>query len=118
MAAYSHAERGEKNSRLLSPEHIEKAICDGSDLYDMWPEAYTFADLLHMLKGYQKLTTAVDLPQWAVLNHHHWPWLLPGDVNVRVIFCRVQVIGFLKVTLWVFFNISLNCCLFFAQAHF
>ena len=45
----------------------------------MWPEAFTFADLFQMLKGYKKLKTAVDLPKWAVLNHRRWKWLLPGN---------------------------------------
>ena len=55
-----------------------KALCQGTDLYDMWPEAFTFGDLFQMMKGYKNMKTATDLPYWVVLNHHYWQWLLPG----------------------------------------
>ena len=77
IGAYSHAERGSRHPRLASPDHIQEKICRGEDLYDMWPEAYTFGDLLQMLPGYLQIKSGVDLPRWAVENAHNWPWLLP-----------------------------------------
>ena len=46
MGAYSHAERGgSATSVFRTPAHVQRAVCEGRDLYDMLPEAYTFRDL-------------------------------------------------------------------------
>lgn len=52
MQAYSHNDRlGDHPEELLRSERIQKAICDGLDIFDMLPEAYSFLDLLSRWKG-------------------------------------------------------------------
>ncbi len=57
---------------------LQKQICDGQDLYDMWPEAYTFGDLLKMLNGYERIHSGRDVPRWVLENKDRFNWLLPG----------------------------------------
>ena len=83
MTAYSHSERALRHSSLLSAEHIQRQICTAQDLYNMWPEAYTFGDLLKMANGYEKVHSGHDLPEWVVLNHQRFHWLLPGGNCTR-----------------------------------
>ena len=83
MAAYSHAERALRHPSLMSPEHIQRQICLAQDLYNMWPEAYTFGDLFKMANGYEKVHSGHNLPEWLVLNHQRFHWLLPGGNCTR-----------------------------------
>ena len=48
MMSYSHSDRLYGNRRwknLLDPRRIQEKICNGEDLFDMLPEAYTWSDL-------------------------------------------------------------------------
>jgi beta-1,4-mannosyl-glycoprotein beta-1,4-N-acetylglucosaminyltransferase len=52
MQAYSHSDRlGDHPDNLLRPERIQKAICEGLDIFDMLPEAYSYLDLFSRWKG-------------------------------------------------------------------
>lgn len=77
MQAYSHAERASWHPVLATPEHIQAQICAGQDLFNMWPEAFTFGDLLTMAKGYTRVLSGHDLPKWVVENRR-MSWLRPG----------------------------------------
>ncbi|GJJ75837.1 beta-1,4-mannosyl-glycoprotein beta-1,4-N-acetylglucosaminyltransferase [Entomortierella parvispora] len=77
MLAYSHADRV-RTKKLLETESIQKAICDGTDLWGMFPEAFTFKELLTRLGGIPKSTTAVGLPLWVLENRDRFRYLLPG----------------------------------------
>ena len=81
MEAYSHAERSRRHPSLTSPDHIQRQICEGQDLYNMWPEAYTFGDLFKMVRGYEKVLSGHDIPEWVVKNQERFYWLLPDNKN-------------------------------------
>lgn len=77
MQAYSHADRV-RTKKLLETESIQKAICEGTDLFGMFPEAFTFKELLTRLGGIPKSVTAVGLPLWLLENRERFHYLLPG----------------------------------------
>ncbi|KAL9673566.1 hypothetical protein QQ045_029827 [Rhodiola kirilowii] len=77
MQAYSHADRV-RRKEFLNPDRIQKVICNGDDLFDMWPEEYTFQNLIKKLGPIPKSTSAVHLPA-ALLEHPvKFNYLLPG----------------------------------------
>ena len=43
---YSHSDRIGGDTSLLSLERIQKVICEGRDIFNMLPEAYSYRDLL------------------------------------------------------------------------
>ncbi|KAI9329473.1 glycosyl transferase [Obelidium mucronatum] len=81
MKAYSHADRV-TNANLLTPERIQKVICDGTDIFDMLPEAYTFRDLAYKWGPLKRLESAVGLPKYlteaVAVGDTRFKYLLPG----------------------------------------
>ncbi|GAA5920245.1 hypothetical protein JCM5296_001819, partial [Sporobolomyces johnsonii] len=48
---YSHVDRlGSRPSALLRPSRIQRTICDGLDMFEMLPEAYTYRDLFTKMR--------------------------------------------------------------------
>ena len=45
VRSYSHYDRA-RHPHHLDVDHIQRAVCDGTDLYGMLPEAFTFRDLV------------------------------------------------------------------------
>ena len=84
MRAYSHAERGgDANSVFRTPAHVQRAVCEGRDLYDMLPEAYTFRDLFARwgrLPSHSTRDLPVLLRQQQEQEHvaKRFQFLLPG----------------------------------------
>jgi beta-1,4-mannosyl-glycoprotein beta-1,4-N-acetylglucosaminyltransferase len=62
MKAYSHNDRlGDHPKALLRPERLQKAVCEGENIFGMLPEAYTWWDLVTRWKGHQaRRQTAVS----------------------------------------------------------
>ncbi|KAJ3029188.1 UNVERIFIED_CONTAM: hypothetical protein HDU68_012775 [Siphonaria sp. JEL0065] len=81
MKGYSHADRVTSSS-LLTPERIQKVICDGTDIFDMLPEAYTFRDLAFKWGPLKRLESAVGLPKYLTEaksnGDSRFNYLLPG----------------------------------------
>ncbi|KAJ3680216.1 hypothetical protein LUZ60_016494 [Juncus effusus] len=77
MKSYSHADRVRKNS-YLDPVRIQKIICQGGDLFDMFPEEYTFRDLFMKMGNVKKSGSAVHLPEYLIQNAERFKFLLPG----------------------------------------
>lgn len=78
MQGYSHADRVHSKS-YLDPDRIQKIICDGGDLYNMLPEAYTFKDLFSKWDLIPKQTSAIDLPSVVLAESKKFKYLLPGN---------------------------------------
>jgi beta-1,4-mannosyl-glycoprotein beta-1,4-N-acetylglucosaminyltransferase len=76
MQAYSHSDRVHSND-ILSSERIQKVICEGSDIYDLVPEAYTFKELYLKLTP-EKSKSAVALPRLVLKEPKRFSYLLPG----------------------------------------
>lgn len=85
MTSYSHTDRVTRQI-LLDPNEIQKKICQGSDIFDMLPEAYTFQDLIAQFGNVHKTMSTVGIPNYIVENSNKFRYLLPGgcvreDIN-------------------------------------
>jgi len=80
MQAYSHSDRlGDHPEALLRPERIQHAICNGLDIFDMLPEAYSFLDLFARWKGsVPGRKTARNAPKAVRTDPTKYRYLLPG----------------------------------------
>ncbi|KAK3816399.1 MAG: glycosyl transferase [Benniella sp.] len=77
MLAYSHVDRVRSKS-LLDHKWIQETICEGKDLFGMFPEAYSFRELFSRLGAIPKSHSAVGLPKWVLENREQFRYLLPG----------------------------------------
>ncbi|KAG0335762.1 hypothetical protein BG004_008337 [Podila humilis] len=77
MAAYSHSDRI-RYPYMTTPQWIQKTICEGGDLFGMFPEAYSFHELFKMIGKVPKSITAVGLPKFLLENREKYRFLLPG----------------------------------------
>lgn len=75
--AYSHADRV-RYDYMATPKWIQRKICDGADLFGMFPEAYNFKDLFNRLGSIRKSQTALHLPKFLLENKERFRFLLPG----------------------------------------
>ena len=78
MKAYSHVDRI-KFSYYLDPARIQNIICQGLDLFDMFPEEYTFRALISKLGPIPRSYSAVHLPGYLIRNADKFRYLLPGN---------------------------------------
>ncbi|KAF9124698.1 hypothetical protein BGW39_007964 [Mortierella sp. 14UC] len=77
LKAYSHADRL-RYKYMMETEYLQDAICTGRDLFGMFPEAYSYKDLIHRLGPIPKTFNAVGLPSWVIKNSDKFHFLLPG----------------------------------------
>ncbi|KAJ3671749.1 hypothetical protein LUZ60_007828 [Juncus effusus] len=82
MKAYSHVDRV-RFGYFLNPVRIQEVICKGADLFDMFPEEYTFQDIIAKLGNIPKSKSAVYLPSYLLENAQKFRYLLPGSGNCR-----------------------------------
>ncbi|KAG0362919.1 hypothetical protein BGX24_005035 [Mortierella sp. AD032] len=77
LKAYSHADRL-RYKYMLKTEYLQDAICTGKDLFGMFPEAFSYKDLIHRLGPIPKTANAVNLPAWVIKYSDKYRFLLPG----------------------------------------
>lgn len=77
MKAYSHFDRV-RFSHYLNPKRVQNVICDGSDLFDMLPEEYTFKEIIAKMGPIPHSYSAVHLPSYLLENADKYKYLLPG----------------------------------------
>ncbi|KAJ4818952.1 hypothetical protein LUZ62_031518 [Rhynchospora pubera] len=82
MKAYSHVDRV-RFGYFLNPLRIQEVICNGADLFDMFPEEYTFQEIIAKLGPIPKSHSAVNLPSHLLQNADQYKYLLPGSGNCR-----------------------------------
>lgn len=78
MKAYSHTDRV-RFPHFLNPQRIQDKICEGSDLYDMLPEEYTFKEMIGKMGSIPHSYSAVHLPAYLLNNADKYKYLLPGN---------------------------------------
>ncbi|KAI8379310.1 N-acetylglucosaminyltransferase-like protein [Radiomyces spectabilis] len=78
MQSYSHADRV-RHQQLLDPDRIQKVICEGGEIFDMPPEAYTYKELVSKLGNIPHQTSAVGLPSYVLTHADRFQFLLPGE---------------------------------------
>ncbi|KAH9842620.1 glycosyl transferase [Rhodofomes roseus] len=79
MQSYSHYDRVTRPERQLESSEIQRKICEGKDVFDMYPEAYSFDSLYRLLGPYPLTHSYVQLPWWAVQNAERFDYLLRQD---------------------------------------
>ncbi|KAF8328663.1 uncharacterized protein EI90DRAFT_2925472 [Cantharellus anzutake] len=77
MTGYSHNDRL-KGKHQIDPKRINKHTCEGSDIFDMYPEAFSFYDLIAQSGPLKKTSSFTDIPNWLVRHPKDYEFLLPG----------------------------------------
>ncbi|TPX71383.1 beta-1,4-mannosyl-glycoprotein 4-beta-N-acetylglucosaminyltransferase [Spizellomyces sp. 'palustris'] len=77
MTAYSHSDRV-KHEGLLDETRIQNVICEGSDIFGMLPEAYSYREFWSKWGKLDKSASAVHLPQHLIAKKDRFRFLLPG----------------------------------------
>ncbi|KAK4521670.1 uncharacterized protein ATC70_004202 [Mucor velutinosus] len=76
MKSYSHSDRV-SNGGLLSTDRIQKTICDGTDIFDMPPESYSYKDMVTKFR-IDSSQSGVGLPSSLLKDSQRFKFLLPG----------------------------------------
>ncbi|KAH7104904.1 glycosyltransferase family 17 protein [Auriculariales sp. MPI-PUGE-AT-0066] len=76
-AGYSHADRIGGVKRILDRKRIQRVICEGEDIYNMLPEAYTYRDFFALL-WLEPSRSMVGIPRFLIENSSRFKFLLPG----------------------------------------
>ncbi|CAO3616885.1 unnamed protein product [Cunninghamella blakesleeana] len=63
MTSYSHYDRVTNKKKMLSLPYIEEKVCSGKDIFNMYPEAFNYKDLIYSLGSQSKNSDFSDLPQ-------------------------------------------------------
>ncbi|KAJ1556460.1 hypothetical protein HK405_003564 [Cladochytrium tenue] len=79
MTGYSHADRA-RGAAALDAQRIQRVVCDGSDIFGMMPEAYSFKDLVWKWGPTKPLNSLVNVPRHLVAGARlgRFKFLLPG----------------------------------------
>jgi len=77
MQGFSHADRLRGNRALLLPAHIQRIVCEGTDIFNMLPEAYRFKDLYNAIQP-DPSKSAIGVPRYLLDNFEKFRFLLPG----------------------------------------
>ncbi|PCH38063.1 glycosyltransferase family 17 protein [Wolfiporia cocos MD-104 SS10] len=83
MTSYSHFDRVTRPRSQLDLAAIQRKVCEGKDLFDMLPEAYTFRDLAILMKGHPLEESYIDLPWWIVQKPEQYAYLLRQENCMR-----------------------------------
>ncbi|KAF1798259.1 glycosyltransferase family 17 protein [Mucor lusitanicus] len=76
MKSYSHSDRV-SNDGLLSADRIQQTICDGTDIFDMPPESYSYKDMVTKFR-IDSSQSGVGLPSSLLKDSRRFKFLLPG----------------------------------------
>ena len=78
MKHYSHRDRVTNPKYQLNPNVIQEKICAGIDVFDMYPEAYSFSELFQKMGPYKQSSSLIGLPAYLINNPRRYSFLLPG----------------------------------------
>lgn len=77
MTSFSHSDRVTSKD-LLKKENIQRKICEGSNIFDMYEEAYTFKELIGTFGKLPKQLSTLGIPTAVMENYQQFKFLLPG----------------------------------------
>ncbi|XP_054154218.1 beta-1,4-mannosyl-glycoprotein 4-beta-N-acetylglucosaminyltransferase-like [Oppia nitens] len=89
MTSYSHNDRV-LDRKLLNINEIQRKICTGDDLYDMYPEVYTFREMIAKFGSIPKSKSMTRLPKHVIENREKFVFLLP-DGCLREVYHQTNV---------------------------
>ena len=78
MKGFSHADRVHSKV-LLDTEHIQKVICDGSDIYGLLPEAFSYKELAQKWGPVPSQHSVIGMPKGLLKSPEKYKFLLPGN---------------------------------------
>lgn len=79
MLSYSHNDRLMSRYYLLEPDQIQHRICNGLDVYDMYPEVYSFSEMARKFGPIPSSNSFVDVPVALVQYPEQFKYLLKGN---------------------------------------
>ncbi|CAG2171211.1 unnamed protein product [Oppiella nova] len=77
MTSYSHNDRV-IDEKVLDKNEIQKKICNGEDVYDMYPEVYSFKEMVLKFGAIPESKTMTNLPKHLIQNPGKFIFLLPN----------------------------------------
>ncbi|WWC63466.1 uncharacterized protein I303_106069 [Kwoniella dejecticola CBS 10117] len=77
MMGYSHNDRV-RNKALLETKRLRQTVCEGRDPFDMYPEAFTFKDLIAQSGKPRKANSFNHIPIALKENPDKYDYLLDG----------------------------------------
>ena len=80
MTAYSHHDRVHSDY-YLSREWIQRAVCEGLEIFGFLPEVYSLAELMAKSWAYPRTSSGVLIPRFLIENSRRFQYLLPGSNN-------------------------------------
>ena len=78
MMGFSHADRLHSKV-LLDTDHIQKVICEGSDIYGLLPEAYSYAELAQKWGPIPPRHSVIGMPKGLLKDPGKYKFLIPGN---------------------------------------
>ena len=78
MKGFSHADRVH-SKLLLDTEHIQKVICEGSNIYGLLPEAFSYQELAQKWGPVPARHSVIGMPKGLLRNPERYKFLLPGN---------------------------------------
>lgn len=79
MTSYSHNDRLMGREYLLQDKELQRRICTGLDVFDMYPEVYSFKELVAKFGPIESSDTFVDIPRAVIENPQRFAFLLKGN---------------------------------------
>ena len=64
---------------LLADDEIQRRICTGVDVFDMYPEVYSFKELVQKFGKIRSTTSFIDLPKGLIEQRARFRYLLKGN---------------------------------------
>ncbi|WWC90503.1 uncharacterized protein L201_005439 [Kwoniella dendrophila CBS 6074] len=77
MLGYSHNDRA-RNPALVETDRLRETVCQGKDPFDMYPEAFTFKDIIAQSGKPKKSNSFTDIPKALKNNPDRLCYLLDG----------------------------------------
>ena len=78
MLSYSHNDRLMGRTELLADDEIQRRICTGENVFDMYPEVYSFKEMVLKFGNMQKATSYIDVPRGLLQHRERFRFLLGG----------------------------------------
>ncbi|OTF80870.1 hypothetical protein BLA29_011953 [Euroglyphus maynei] len=79
MTSYSHNDRIMGRHYLLDDDEIQRRICNGLDIFDMYPEVYSFKEMIEKFGPIQRTDSFVDIPSSLIKYWKKFSFLTKGN---------------------------------------
>ena len=77
MTSYSHNDRV-THEGLLDKNQLQQRICQGRDVFEMFPEVYSFKEMMIKFGDIKPSKSLTNLPKYLLQHPERFKFLLPG----------------------------------------